>query len=132
MAMNGKDKRIATPETVEVPVDKNSLPTFDGVPRYFQALCWTAAQGGISNYKNVGRTFAAATEGEQPYGADNEQWQDMLGKVRSHIKSRDRESIWKWYSEVYPRAMRLIPRRKQSSFVDGVLEAYEEGELWFL
>jgi len=107
-------------------------PTHQGVPTYFGALCWTASNGGAHSYKHVGYSFGMATEGEMPFDADWDQWSKMLREVQQYIQKRDRENIWQWYQGVYARAMKLVPSRRREAFVDGIIGAYEDGNLWFL
>jgi len=107
-------------------------PVHGGVPTFFRALCFTASHGGTHSYKDAGYSFGMATEGEMPFGADYDEWNKMLEEVQGYIENEDRENIWRWYREVYPQAMRLIPNRRRESFVDGILEAYNDGKLWFL
>jgi len=107
-------------------------PTHGGIPTFFKALCMTASEGGAHSYKYVGNSFGAATAGEIPWDANDDEWENMLEEVRRYIENEDRESIWQWYKEVYPSAMKLISARRRDSFVDGILEAYTNGKLWFL
>jgi len=117
----------------EVNMEKTiTQPTHGGIPAFFRALCMTASEGGAHSYKYVGYSFGAATEGEIPWDANYDEWENMLEEVRGYIENEDRESIWQWYKEVYPSAMKLIPARRKDSFVDGILEAYTDGKLWFL
>ncbi len=107
-------------------------PTHGGIPTFFKALCMTASEGGAHNYRYVGYSFGAATEGEIPWDADYDEWWKMLDEVRKYIKNEDRKNIWQWYKNVYPNAMKLLPARRKDSFIDGILEAYTDGKLWFL
>ena len=107
-------------------------PAHGGIPTFFRALCLTASQGGTHSYKDAGYSFAMATESEIPFDADFDDWNKMLEKVRGYIKNGDRESIWQWYRGVYPQAMKLVPSRREDAFVDGILEAYNDGKLWFI
>lgn len=107
-------------------------PSHMGIPTFFKALCLTASQGGTHSYKHVGYDFGTATEGEIPFDADFEKWGKMLEEVKRYIKNKDRERIWQWYRVVYPRAMKLVPDRRKEAFVNGILEAYDDGKLWFI
>jgi len=106
--------------------------THGGIPTFFRALCMTASKGGEHSYKYVGYSFGAATSSEIPWDASYDEWENMLEEVRRYIENEDRESIWQWYKDVYPSAMKLIPARRKDSFVDGILEGYTDGKLWFL
>ena len=110
----------------------NKRPTHHGVPRFFQGLCQTASQGGAQSYKWVGYTFGGATANEMPFDADSDQWENMLQEVQNYIESNNEEKIWLWYKQTYPEAMALIPAKRKESFVKGILEAYNAGELWFM
>jgi hypothetical protein len=107
-------------------------PSHGGVPTFFRALCFTASQGGTHSYKDAGYSFGMATEGEIPSDANWDEWNKMLEGVRRYIEKKDREGIWQWYRRVYPHAMELVPNRKKDVFVDGILEAYDNGKLWFI
>ena len=107
-------------------------PSHMGIPTFFRALCLTASQGGTHSYKDAGYDFGIATAGEIPYDADSEEWDKMLEEVKRYIKSKDKERIWQWYRRVYPRAMELVPDRRKDAFVDGILQAYDDGRLWFI
>jgi hypothetical protein len=110
----------------------NRRPTHGGVPTFFRALCLTASQGGAQNYKWVGFSFGQATEGEIPFDADWKKWKEMLKEVQKHITDRNHENVWLWYQETYPVAMALIPVKHRKSFVNGIMDAYDEGKLWFI
>jgi hypothetical protein len=108
-----------------------NTPIRKGIPTYFRALCWDVSKGGARGYEEAGYTFAGATADEQPLDAENSVWKERLGGLKSYMKARDYESIWQWYERTYPNMMALIPARRRSKFVDGVLRAYDEGTLWF-
>lgn len=116
----------------EKTMETSTVPKHMGVPTFFKALCLTASQGGAHSYKHVGYSFGGATEGEQPWDANQEEWNEMLQEVQKYIKNGDRDNIWRWYRKVYPNAMKLVPIQRKDSFVNGILEAYNDGKLWFL
>lgn len=107
-------------------------PVHGGIPTFFRALCLTASQGGSHSYKDAGYSFGIATEGEMLYDAGTDEWQKMLQEVSKYIENENRDGIWRWYKKVYPKAMTLVPNNRKSNFIDGILEAYNDGKLWFL
>ncbi len=107
-------------------------PTHGGTPTYFRALCLTASQGGAHSYKEVGYSFGMATESEIPFDADYDEWNIMLEEIRGYIENEDHKRIWQWYQGVYPQAMKLIPNGRKGTFIGGILEAYNDGKLWFI
>jgi hypothetical protein len=107
-------------------------PSHGGIPTFFRALCLTASQGGTHSYKDAGYSFGMATVSEIPFDADFDEWNKILEGVRRYIEKKNREGIWQWYRRIYPHAMELVPNRKKDVFVDGILEAHDDGKLWFI
>ena len=106
-------------------------PTHKGVPTFFRVLCLTASQGGTHSYQEAGYHLASTTDSEMPFETDEDEWAENLQELEDFIINQDRDGIWRWYRQTYTRAMALVPIRRKDSFVDGVLEAFEEGRLWF-
>ena len=104
-------------------------PVFTGCPNYFRAACFHASQGGSHAYRHAGFTLGAATEGEQPYEAENAEWDESLRVLIDRLTADDRAGVVAWYERTYPVCMALVPARRRASFVEGVFDAFNDGRM---
>ncbi len=110
---------------------------FTGVPAFFRACCAEAAIGRVYSsrgwirygYKDAGYQLACHTGGEIPYTADLDEWETQVQELFDALEAGDRAAIWRWYALTFPRCMALIPRQRRWAFIDGVIEASEEGKI---
>ena len=99
-----------------------------GVPSFFRACCYEAANGG-GGYSGPGWHLANAIGSQSPYDLEEDEWQQEVEKLRALLADDESEGVWDWFKQHYPKCMQLVPARRREQFVDGVRQAYEEGRL---
>lgn len=96
---------------------------FEGVPSYFIGCC-QESKGHPKGYSHAGYHLAIHVEGSDiPYDASFEDWEGPIALLKRHILARNDRAIIRWFCDHYPRCMELVPKRRRSSFVDGVYRA---------
>jgi hypothetical protein len=110
---------------------------FTGVPTFFRACCSEAAKGRVWSssgwirygYQEAGYQLARHTGELSPDTADFDDWEDQMDWLFTALINSNRSAVLRWYEKTYPVCMALVPRKRRSAFVDGVIEASEEGEI---
>jgi uncharacterized protein (DUF1778 family) len=100
-----------------------------GVPTFFRACCFEAAQGGANGYKIAAWHLSNSLGSQQPYDLDDEEWERVLEALKQAITDDDDVAIWNWFKRHYPRCMALVPARRREQFVAGVRRAEEDGRI---
>lgn len=109
-----------------------AAPIRDGVPGWFRDLCDRGTLGGPYDYATAGfelvsALLAAEERIERPQHCKSDsEWQKLLRQlhamVRNHIRASDRRTeISSWLDTHLPNYMALIPERRRSAFMTGVL-----------
>jgi hypothetical protein len=101
-------------------VNRGACPTF------FRACCATAKSGGDSGYKWAAYELTRALDGLCPDELDAPEWTDHLEVLSDLLEEADEEAILEWFDDNLPRCMKLVPRRRRGSFLEGVLQFVEE------
>ena len=102
---------------------------FKGVPTFFRASCWEASRGGSIGYDLPGWNLAGAIHMEVPYDLEVDDWESEVSGLVKLIKADDRGGIARWFEDHFPNCIKLVPTRRRGQFVDGVVEAYEQGKM---
>jgi hypothetical protein len=106
-----------------------------GVPSFFRALCHEArvghsARGDVSRtYRDVGFQLAMHAGSQSPYDIDDDSWAERINELCKRIEDQDEPGIWQWCCEHFPRWMDLVPKRRLTQFVSGIIQAYDEGRI---
>ena len=106
--------------------------THRGVPSFFRAHCMTAKTtgGGAATYGNAAHELTRHLESLQPYDIATDDWYGELQELAALVQTAsgpDVDAVWNWFRRHFPNAMRLVPSRRKSVFVDGVRRAFESG-----
>jgi len=108
----------------------DKTPKFGGVPSYFRYGCLEAQRGGSSTYFTPAWHLAIHTEENMPDDMDDEEeWEGLVDELREAAGNEDAETVWDWYSKVFPKCMVLVPPRRKDQFAKGVFQAWEDGRL---
>jgi hypothetical protein len=99
-----------------------------GVPSFFRACCYEAANGG-GGYSVPGWHLANALGSQIPYDLDMDEWQAEVEALHQLIADKDDEGVWAWFKRHYPKCMALVPARRREQFVAGVRRAEEDGRI---
>lgn len=65
----------------------------------------------------------------QPADVDDDTWDAQVEILRELCDIEDVDNIWSWFHEHYPWLMKLVPSRRKTTFVSGVLDVSEEGSI---
>jgi hypothetical protein len=103
---------------------------FWGRPSYFRACCSEASRGGASGYHHPGHELARHLDGEIPYTAEDEEWEAECELLYALVRCDDRDGAERWFVEHFPKCMVLVPRRRRSSFLDGVFAMLAEFDIF--
>lgn len=106
-------------------------PAHTGVPGFFRTCCYEASMGGNNGYAAAGWHLGIHTGEQQPYDAEDDEWEQMIGELTNALDADDDAAVWRWYATTFPKCAALVPSRRRSRFVSGVKQAYEDGRLFF-
>lgn len=120
-----------------------SRATFTGVPTRFRGWCYTASEGGRSGgYRWVGLQFGNELLSLEPYDLEPDEWHTVVhwmvtecidpgveDDASGTAAPVDYEALDVWLHRHFPRIMKLVPKRRRRQFIDGIVEAYEGGEM---
>jgi Endodeoxyribonuclease RusA len=121
-----RDKRQPQ-STVEIHINR-VRGQHSGLPTFFRARCREAANGQIT-YADVGRCLGGALWHEQPYGLDDPEWAERIDLLSNLLSREDQEGAWNWFREHLPNHIGLVPPRRKSQFLRGVICAFDNGEV---
>jgi hypothetical protein len=95
-------------------------------PTFFRASILEARR---TSYKWAGYTLARHLNSLVDEDDDNEAEADALFDA---LDNDQPDQVWHWLKRHLPRAMRLVPTRRRTTFLEGVLSAHEDGlvEVW--
>lgn len=118
----------------DAPVVPPLLPrgSFTGVPSHFRGWCETASQGGKSGgYQWVGRQFGGKLIGYVPHDLRDDEWLTLVHQMELTLLRADTDwpGLAEWLRRYFPLMMRLIPKDRFDSFLAGIRESYDEGEM---
>jgi len=103
--------------------------TFQRIPTFLTALSREESTRDRQGYGYPGYRFGENTVHLVPDGLNRFEWTRYLQELQTLVSSYDRDGIWQWYCETYPQAMQLVPDRGKVSFVEGVLQAFDDEQL---
>lgn len=106
--------------------DSCHVPFFRGVPRFFQACCWTASAGGDFGYEHPGRELSRHLDDLEPMGLSPNAWIEEVDKLLPLVEKRDDDAILRWFVVRYPNCLALVPKRRRSSFLSGAYVSLRE------
>lgn len=98
-----------------------------GLPTWFRATCYDAANGGANGYESAGFGLARACGSEIPHDLDFDEWGIQVDVLKGLLDDEDGDGAWKWFKQHYPKCMVLVPSRRWQQFIDGVRRAHEDG-----
>jgi Protein of unknown function (DUF1778) len=105
---------------------KQARGVHGGVPTWFRATCYEAANGGATSYETAGRKLASAVGAEVPHNVDLDDWVAEVAVLIDLLAGKDERGAWEWFQQHYPKFMALVPARRREQFIAGVLRAYLE------
>lgn len=109
-------KKAQTPDT----------PSKDGpFPTWFKAMCYTASQGGASNYANAGSRLFCALASEIPWQYDDDEWAGRINMLYGYLTEKKDSDALAWFDKELPRCMAIVPAKRRTQFLKGVYEAFE-------
>jgi len=106
--------------------------SFTGVPSHFRGWCDAASQGGPGGgYQWVGRQFGGKLLGYVPHDLRDDEWLTLVRQMELMFlrEDTDWQGLAVWLRRHVPLMMRLIPAERLDSFLAGVKEAYDTGEM---
>lgn len=118
--------RGQTETTVTVRLTK--LPAqHAGVSTWFRASCAEAKLQSVpGGYATPGYKLASSLASEMPYDVEDDVWTERLERLCETCADDNHEAIWEWFCAHLPKFMKLVPSRRKTQFVDGVIRAYED------
>lgn len=91
-------------------------------PSYFKAQCRSAAQGG-PGYRAAGYQLAGGLHDLSPYDVSVAEWLARLDDLENKLDSE--QDVIAWFKANLPRCIALVPPRRRSAFVAGLIEGIE-------
>ncbi len=95
-------------------------------PTFFRICCETASTGGTNGYKWAAYQLTQGLRGLSPDELDANEWGERLEKLTNLLDDDEEDAVLVWFDDNLPRCMALVPRRRRSSFLEGVYEVVEE------
>ena len=99
-----------------------------GLPTWFRALCLEASRGGSSSYEWVGFKLACSLEAEIPYDLSPDEWIEEINELTRCLDA-DNVAAWAWLEAHLPKFAALVPERRRTSLVAGMIRARSEDRL---
>ena len=96
-----------------------------GIPSFFRNCCREASSGG-EGYAIAAYHLCLHLDSEYPYDLELDEWSAEVDRLLKLLSGDDDEGVWRWFTAHYPRAMKLVPRRRRQQFVVGVKRAWED------
>jgi hypothetical protein len=87
-----------------------------GLPGYMRASLHTASVGGANGYEQAGYTLGRHLDGELPWSAEIDEWDEELHAVDEF----NDEQLAVWLSVTFPRIWSSVPSDRRARFVAGV------------
>src|SRR5215831_11796155 len=110
--------------------------SFGGVPARFRGWCQSASFGGNSGgYRSVGYQFGQGLLTFEPHDLEPDEWLTVVHRMDEQLfggRSRDAiapEGLGDWLRRHFPLMMRLIPTDRFDRFVEGFVEAHDDGTM---
>ena len=99
----------------------------EGFPGYVRGWCCMAKSGTMQRgFRDVGYLIALRVGAFRPAHMGVRSWQKHVAFLGEHIRRGERRAIPIWFKTHYPSLMQLIPERRHSEFVAGVIERTTE------
>jgi len=99
----------------------------EGFPGYVRGWCCMAKSGTMQRgYRDVGYLLALQVGAFRPAHIGVRSWRKHVAFLSEHISRGERRAIRVWFKTYYPSLMQLIPERRQSEFIAGVIERTTE------
>jgi hypothetical protein len=104
---------------------------FHGVPTFIRACFAHARQGGANSYAETALTVARSIGSLIPDELDLEPWQAELDWLAEMVDTEkpDTEAVLDWLDFHFARIMKLVPAMRRQGFVEGILDAHDDGQL---
>lgn len=111
-------------ETTPTPLPiRNEFRLYGACPSFFQALVYSARQGGRESYATAAHELARHAYGlVRGLGPDP----DSVTESLSAAADDNAEAVVEWMKVYLPKCMALVPRRRLPSFTKGVELAIED------
>jgi hypothetical protein len=103
-----------------------------GVPGTFRRWCETAARDGKSDaYRRVGRRFGQKLLEYVPHNLSDDEWLTTVQRMEATVLEggADWQGLAAWLHRHFPLMMRLIPKDRFESFLQGLKESHDTGEM---
>ena len=101
---------------------------FQGIPSFFRACCREAAQrmSGL-DYANPGYQLVLHLADRVPHGAERGDWMQELSYLDKLFEDGELDPALRWFTEHFPKCMRLVPRRRRKKFIEGAYSCWQSG-----
>lgn len=107
----------------------NSHPgIFTGLPSFLRACCRTAAEGGALGYDEVGFKFGGHIRDLEPNDLEHEEWLDVIDRELVPALEAGDAAALTWIVARFPTLGRLVPARRQTSFLAGFRRGFFEAD----
>lgn len=93
-------------------------------PTYFKIKCREAKEGGTSGYHQAAWHLSIHLDSEL------DDYEIAINELEKLVDAKDDTGISEWFRYYLPRCMKLIPRRRLSTFVKGFWQAVEDGRVF--
>jgi hypothetical protein len=101
-----------------------------GVPSFFRACCSRAAEGGTNSYAAAAWHLASSIGSSQaPCDVEPDHWETEVLALKERLAEGNKQGVWSWFTDHYPKCMELVPARRREQFVAGVERAHEDGRM---
>jgi hypothetical protein len=101
----------------------------DGFPSYVRGWVSMAREKTMQRgYRDVGYLLAPKVKAFRPAHIGVRSWFKQVVVLAEHIEANDKVAVKSWVCEHYPALIQLIPERRHSEFVSGLVERSREDE----
>ena len=94
-----------------------------GCPGYVKGWCCKAGDRSLQRgYRDVGYLLASKLRRFRPEHIAPRSWAEQMSRLRRLLRAADESAALEWFTENYPRLMKLIPAGDHADFVAGARE----------
>jgi len=110
-------------------------------PGFFRAACREARRGGNYSYRVAAQMLCRALHQLGPTNCGESDWSDSLDQLRGLVvsahdtelrrttKTAHDHATWRWFTSQLPRCAAMVPATRRASFLKGVFDAFEAGQV---
>src|SRR5205807_1715393 len=101
--------------------------TFRGIPGFFLACCHDVKRQNVSaGYDHPAYELMRHLSRLEPDAYEDDEWEEEIDNLFQLIAARHDTAILVWFEKFYPKCLALVPKRRRSSFLQGIYQGAQD------